>query len=423
MSTIIIENTETSVVDGEPDVTVVVDASFAGQPGGGGAITISGTPVTGDIGRWTSGTALEGRSATETKNDLGLVIGTNIQAWDAVLDATTASFLTADETKLDGIEALADVTDTANVTSAGALMDSEVDANIKTLVLPASTTVSAFGATLVDDAAASNARTTLGVDVAGTDNAPAASTTVAGKIEIATLAEHTTGTATDLAVTPQGLKQELDAGAQIDDTAYQTAWGSSTDAPQQNKVYDKIESMYSIISLPQSYLFDTTDEWISGADQTYAYGNNQADETGGTGANPVPTTWAAVGKIIRGGTYIRDILLAGRVFSGAEITDLDISVMAYKPNSGAAHTWYTGIDAQTEYTETEIYRDTYMTPSVGTAFTGAINDHMLRKLSIESTVTDTSYLMIWMQPTGTLTGANKFTFDVSIEVKWGGQAI
>jgi hypothetical protein len=35
----------------------------------------------------------------------------------AILDATTASFTTADETKLDGIEALADVTDSANVGS------------------------------------------------------------------------------------------------------------------------------------------------------------------------------------------------------------------------------------------------------------------------------------------------------------------
>lgn len=34
--------------------------------------------------------------------------------------------VSADGTKLDGIEASADVTDTANVTSAGALMDSEV---------------------------------------------------------------------------------------------------------------------------------------------------------------------------------------------------------------------------------------------------------------------------------------------------------
>lgn len=81
----------------------------------------------------------------------------------SVLAATTASFLTADETKLDGIEAGADVTDTANVTAAGALMDSEVDADLKTLSLPANTTITAFGASLIGGAADSDARTTLGL--------------------------------------------------------------------------------------------------------------------------------------------------------------------------------------------------------------------------------------------------------------------
>ena len=50
---------------------------------------------------------------------------------DGTLDFSVASqtdenFTTADHTKLDGIESGADVTDTANVTAAGALMDSEV---------------------------------------------------------------------------------------------------------------------------------------------------------------------------------------------------------------------------------------------------------------------------------------------------------
>ena len=104
-------------------------------------------------------------SAVTSRLNLGLVIGVDVQAWTAVLQATTASYTAANATKLGGIEALADVTDVTNVTAAGALMDSEVDADIKTLVLPASTTISTFGATLVDDADAATARATIGADI------------------------------------------------------------------------------------------------------------------------------------------------------------------------------------------------------------------------------------------------------------------
>ena len=84
---------------------------------------------------------------------------------DDISDGTaTVKMTVAEQTKLAGIEALADVTDTANVTAAGALMDSEVDSDIQTLALPANTTISTFSASLVDDTSADAARATLGVE-------------------------------------------------------------------------------------------------------------------------------------------------------------------------------------------------------------------------------------------------------------------
>jgi hypothetical protein len=90
-------------------------------------------------------TLIDDAAAVNARATLGLVIGTDVQAWSAILDATTASFTAADESKLDGIEALADVTDTANVTAAGALMDSEVTslAAIKDVILTSGLTISA----------------------------------------------------------------------------------------------------------------------------------------------------------------------------------------------------------------------------------------------------------------------------------------
>jgi hypothetical protein len=49
---------------------------------------------------------------TTARQNLGLEIGVDVQAHSSVLDATTASFTTADESKLDGIEAGAQVNPT-----------------------------------------------------------------------------------------------------------------------------------------------------------------------------------------------------------------------------------------------------------------------------------------------------------------------
>jgi hypothetical protein len=118
-------------------------------------ITVGGTVDGRDVA--TDGTKLDNIELSATADQTGAEIKVAYES-----EANTNAFTDALLSKLNAIEALADVTDVTNVTAAGALMDSEVDVDIKTLSLPANTTISTFGATLIDDADAAAALTTLG---------------------------------------------------------------------------------------------------------------------------------------------------------------------------------------------------------------------------------------------------------------------
>lgn len=160
-------------------------------------------------------------------------------------NSDTNAFTDAEQTKLSGIEASADVTDATNVQAAGALMDSEVTSlsGIKTLTVPDSTTVSTFGASLVDDADAAAARTTLGLGTASTTASTAYATAAQGTTADAALPKAggtMTGAITFASgqtfdgrdVSADGSKLDgIESGATADQTAAEikTAYESNSD--------------------------------------------------------------------------------------------------------------------------------------------------------------------------------------------------
>jgi len=144
------------------------DASSGSFPGGGSAQTgwFYYVSVAGTVGGVSF--AIGDNIVATTDNASASTFAGNWSKHDQTDAVQAVVGLTGSITKSGLLSALnvedgADVTNTSSVTAAGALMDSEVDADIKTFVLPANTTISTFGASLVDDLTASAAQTTLGL--------------------------------------------------------------------------------------------------------------------------------------------------------------------------------------------------------------------------------------------------------------------
>jgi hypothetical protein len=116
--------------------------------------------------------------------NLDLEPGVDVQAYAAVLANTTASFLTADESKLDAIEALADVTDANNVTAAGALMDSEVTNLAAVKAFDGADYATAAQGTLADNAAPLASPTFTGVPAGPTAAATTNTTQLATTAQV-----------------------------------------------------------------------------------------------------------------------------------------------------------------------------------------------------------------------------------------------
>lgn len=163
--------------------------------------------------------------------------GVNVTGNIAVTGTVDGRDVAADGTKLDGIEASADVTDATNVASAGAVMEVDFEATSFLYATADNTPVAKTPAevrtilnvedgstadqtnaeirTAVEAATDSNVftdadHTKLNAIEAGATAEVAATTTTAGIVELATNTETTTGTDTTRAVTPAGVQAAVD---------------------------------------------------------------------------------------------------------------------------------------------------------------------------------------------------------------------
>ena len=238
-------------------------------------------------------------SKTSTTLDIVSSDGT-----DATVPAVTTSEAglssAADKTKLDGIEASADVTDTTNVTSAGALMDSEVTdlSGIKAV------TVSTLQVKPSEGAFANGDKTKLDGIEASADVTDTANVTSAGALmdsEVTDLSGIKAVTISTLQVKPSegafanGDKTKLDgveASADVTDTANVTSAGALMDS--------------EVTNLAQVKAFDTSD-YATSAQGTLA--TNALPKGGG----------AMTGAITTNSTFDgRDVATDGTKLDGIE---------------------------------------------------------------------------------------------------------
>lgn len=201
---------------------------------------------------------------------------------------------------------------------------------------------------------------------------------------------------------PQYTNQELaDAlAAYIADLPVQQANDAALEEAEAQEIINLINNSNANGSMAPSLYFDSgrlylrRDDWYTGADDTYGYGHYSHAESAND--NTVPEVeWEHIGLLIPAGRKLGRLHIAGRSNSSS-VSDLEIYACLKEPNPTSR--WETGVDSDNEISVVPLHHDRFLQPTVGTQFSGNLNDMHWRTIDLDHVAVNDSMFLLYMRP-------------------------
>ena len=166
-----------------------------------------------------------------------------------------------------------------------------------------------------------------------------------------------------------------------------------------------------VISNGYRFYCNTDNRWVTSSDDYYGTGNFQANESGGTGIDPIQK-WQHQGLFLPAGSKIHRVHIIGRT-NTVQVSDMECYLYLQQPNP--ASTWESGVNSSAEFNIIDLARDFWFAPANETAFTGTSAHIHKRTFHTEYELQADCFFSLFMKPVGTLTTTRYFYSTIALE--------